>query len=437
MRAATIILAGVLAATPLAARTMYLGPEGGDGLACWPGNTFRTLARAAECLEPGDTLLIREGVYPGGVTISARGTAARPILIRGESLAAVIEGSGAARDGLRLEGAAHLTLDRLTVRGAQRAGAYIFRSEHITVSRGKFQDNGVWGIVTSFADDLAIVGNECCGSIKEHGIYHANSGDRFHIAWNIVHDNSGNGIHLNGDPEIEGGDGVLDFGVVEGNTIFRNGRSGGAGINMTHVHDVLVRNNLLYDNLAGGFTVYQDTGAPEQGSKRVAILGNTVYYRPGEGRAPVNIQTTSEQVLVAGNILVSGGERGGLMVNSDHLPSIAGDRNIYWGAPSERLVERGDSLWSLERWRALTGNDPRSRVADPLFRDPANGDFSLRPGSPARASGMPVEEAALRLEALGGCDWLIARLREAPAEDVRRVPRGAIPSAGALEAGPE
>ena len=33
------------------------------------------------------------------------------------------------------------------------------------------------------------------------------------------------------------------------------------------------------------------------------------------------------------------------------------------------------------------GYDVRSRIADPLFIDPENGNFGLRPGSPALESG--------------------------------------------------
>jgi hypothetical protein len=424
-------------ACPLAARTMFLAPGGDDSAPPAPGAAFRTLSRAVESLAPGDTLLIRNGVYAGGVKISVQAREEAPVLIRGESLEAVIEGSGAVRDAIQIERAAHVALENLTVRAAERAGVGVLNSHHVRISGGRFADNGVWGIFTGFADDILFENNECYGSKKQHGIYHSNSGDRFVIRCNRVHDNNQCGIHLNGDPEIAGGDGVLDQGVVEGNIVYRNGKAGGAGINMTHVHDVLARNNLLYDNLAGGFTVYQDTGTFEQGSKRVAILNNTVYFRTGEGRSCVNVQTTSEKVLVAGNIFVSGGLRGAFQIDTDHPRTIVSDCNVFWGVSADSLVERKEGRLSLAAWRDQFGNDTRSRLADPLFVDPAIGNFELTSGSPAVDSGMQAGRVRAILETLGGFDWVLDRLQTLPENDLRGERRslGLGPDAGALERG--
>jgi hypothetical protein len=435
--AARLTLCLLLAlACPLAARTLYLSQSGDDSAAPAPGAAFRTLAAAVKNLAPGDTLVVRNGVYRGGVTVTLKATAGAPVLIQGESLEAVIAGSGdEPPDGIRLEGCSYVALDRLTVREANRAGVAVRHSDHIRITRGRFADNRMWGIFTSFADDIHFEGNECCGSKVQHGIYHSNSGDRFVIRGNLVHDNNGNGIHMNGDPEIPGGDGVLNWGLVERNVIFRNGKAGGGGINMTHVHDVLVRNNLLYRNLAGGITVYQDTGTPEQGSKRVLITGNTVYYAPGQGRSGVNVQTTSEKVLIAGNTFVSGGARGALQVESGRLPSIISDCNVLWGVGQDSLVERKEGVMSLEAWRKLSGNDLRSVYADPRFADLAADNYAPGPGSPALGAGMPLAGIKSGLARLGGCEWLLGQLDSLPAEDLRGNPRPTVraPDSGAFQ----
>jgi len=427
-----------LTAGGLPARTIYLSPQGKDANRCRAGAEFASLARAVECLGPGDTLFIRNGTYQGGVEIKVQATAGHPTVIRGESLEAVIEGSGEKiPDAIRVQDAAHLVLENFTARNAGRAGAAVRHSHHVRIFGCRFADNNTWGIFTSFADDIHFENNETCGSKVQHGIYHSNSGDRFVIRGNRVHHNSGNGIHLNGDPEIPGGDGVLNEGLVERNIIYENGKSGGAGINMTHVHDVLVRNNLLYNNYAGGMTVYQDTGTFEQGSKRVVITGNTVFYQPGTGRSGVNVQTTSEKVVVAGNIFISGGKRGNIEVNSDHLETVFSDCNVLWGVDPERCLERKDEVLSLERWRSLSMNDRHSIDNDPLFVDPAAGDFRPASGSPAVDAGMSLSALRSVLERLSGCDWLLARLAELPQEDLagNARPTGNAPDAGVFEAG--
>ncbi|HUU27703.1 MAG TPA: right-handed parallel beta-helix repeat-containing protein [archaeon] len=435
-RTALSLLALCLALTvPLKGRMLFLSTAGDDSADCVNGAAFRTLKRAAGCLRGGDTLLVRKGIYSGGVTISVSAAREAPVLIQGESLEAIISGSGEERDAICIDHAGYITIDRLTVREAKRAGVGVLHSHHIRITRGRFADNGTWGIFTGFADDIYFGGNECCGSKKQHGIYHSNSGDRFVICGNLVHDNNMCGIHLNGDPEIKGGDGVLNYGLVEGNIIYGNGAAGGAAINMTHVQDALVRNNLIYNNYAGGFTVYQDTGTFDQGSKRVVILGNTVYFQPDRGRSGANIQTTSEKVLIAGNIFVSGGRRGTLEVNSDHLETVTSDHNIFWGVKPEEMIERKERKMGMDDWRSLTGNDLHSRTADPQFVDLQRGDLNIAPTSPAINAGMPLDSVRAVLARLGGFEWILARLDSLPDEDIRKKPRpaGSLPDAGAYE----
>ena len=66
--------------------------------------------------------------------------------------------------------------------------------------------------------------------------------------------------------------------------------------------------------------------------------------------------------------------------NNDQFES---DYNVFWSTaePAPRLAN-----WTLEEWQQK-GHDRASLIADPLFEDPQNGDFRLRPGSPALALG--------------------------------------------------
>ncbi len=92
------------------ANIYYVAPDGndsGDGLsieAAW-----RSLDRAAEALEPGDTLYIEPGTYHQSLRLTGGSDdAAEPIAIRGRGAGkVVIEGPG------RIEGARHIELERL------------------------------------------------------------------------------------------------------------------------------------------------------------------------------------------------------------------------------------------------------------------------------------------------------------------------------------
>ena len=426
-------------AVPLQARTMYLSPTGNDSSPCAPGAEFLTLPAALGCLSAGDTLIVRNGIYLGGLIVQLEGTAGAPVLIRGESLEAIIDTSRNGLDALRLDHSSYVTLDRLTFRHATRAGIGIINCNHITVTDCRCADNGKWGILTGFADDIHFEGNECYGSKDEHGIYHSNSGDRFVIRGNILHDNAANGLHLNGDPELvqPGSDGVLNYGIVERNIIYGNGQRGGAGINMTHVHDILVRNNLIYNNYAGGFTAYQDTGTFEQGSKRVVIFGNTVYFRQND-RNVVNVAPTSEKVVIANNILVATPNHAVLQIDSDYLNTIVSDRNLFWGTGTAQAVERKSRATTLDSWRN-GGNDRNTIFADPAFVNPGSADFRPADTSKAIDAGMPVDSLKAILERLGGFEWILAQLDSLPDEDILKHhrPAGAGPDIGAYESGAE
>jgi len=67
------------------------------------------------------------------------------------------------------------------------------------------------------------------------------------------------------------------------------------------------------------------------------------------------------------------------------------DLNLYYDSRGPFKFMK----YSLEEWRAKR-MDARSIVADPLFRDPPNGDFTLAPGSPAFVLGFrPIDLSAV------------------------------------------
>ena len=109
--------------------------------------------------------------------------------------------------------------------------------------RQPLDQNGVWGILTGFCDDLLIENNVASRSVEQHGIYVGNSGDRPGHPRQHVWGNNANGIHMNGDVS-QGGDGIISDALVEDNVIYDNGVGGGSGINCDGVQDSLIRNNL-------------------------------------------------------------------------------------------------------------------------------------------------------------------------------------------------
>src|SRR6202035_1065647 len=74
-------------------------------------------------------------------------------------------------DGINVEGADHVVIDGFIVNDMPRSGVRAAVGSQVTVRGIRAANNGSWGIFTAFCDDVAIIGNEVSGSVKEHGIY--------------------------------------------------------------------------------------------------------------------------------------------------------------------------------------------------------------------------------------------------------------------------
>lgn len=147
---------------------------------------------------------------------------------------------------------------------------------------------------------------------------------------------------------------------------------------------ILVENNVVHDAVAGGFgTNFNCFGN--------LILNNifaygkeyqlTVYGDAPSGRP----QPKGE--LFARNIVLF---REGPLIKEKDWPAFTTlwDYNLYWheGGEPVRFMK-----YSFDEWKAK-GLDEHSLVADPLFVDPENGDFSLKPESPAWKLGFqPID----------------------------------------------
>jgi hypothetical protein len=280
-------------------------------------------------------------------------------------------------------------LEGLTIRNASRAGVVVNRCRHITIRNCVLTGNRKWGVQTCLSKHVTVEYCETSGATVQHGIYFSTT-DHPVARGCRIHHNVGCGIHFNGD-ESEGGDGMITGGLVEDNLIYENGRLGGAAVNMDGVENTVVRNNLIFNNQAGGIVSFHVDGARSGAGNQ--FCGNTVYFAPGAGRYALSINETAGGAVVRSNVLVCG--RGpALVVDRTSAGGLAGDRNLFFlhggGAPC-RL---GNAALELAAWQAATGQDRNSVVADPSFASPLHGDFRLSPDSPALRLG-----AGCRLDA--------------------------------------
>jgi Right handed beta helix region len=388
----------------------WVGRNGRD--ATGQGSRTRPLATlqyAADLVRPGDTVHVRDGNYEG---FDLRHGGSPDLLVAFKAdgkQVRIARRNRTTPDGINVEGASYVVIEGFIINEMPRTGVRVVGGSHVTIRGIQASRNGAWGILTGHCDDLVIIGNQVSNSIKEHGIYVGNSGDRPLIGGNVSWGNRGCGIHMNGDAS-QGGDGIISGARVENNIIYDNGRGGGSAINGDGVQDSMFANNLLYRNHASGISLYRADGA--QGPKNNRIVNNTIVMA-SDARWALNLGQGGSGNIAWNNILLNDNpSRGSIVIEAASLPGFLSDYNVVNGFS----IGNSGAQIGLSAWRSSTGRDRHSLVSKPqvLFVNTAAGDFHLRADSPA----IDVADPAASLE-----------------QDIENHPRpfGAGPDVGAFE----
>lgn len=167
-----------------------------------------------------------------------------------------------------------------------------------------------------------------------------------------------------------------------------------------------VRNNLIHDIEAdeyGGWGLYTDEGSSE------IVMENNVVYRTTHGGFH---QHYGKDNVIRNNVLAFAKNSQVARTREEEHKSFTFERNIVcfdegtllggkW--KNDRFDMNHNLYWRVENkpfdfagvgladWQQR-GHDRDSIVADPRFVDPANGNFSLQPGSPAEKVGfVPID----------------------------------------------
>ncbi|MEX0824600.1 MAG: right-handed parallel beta-helix repeat-containing protein, partial [Pirellulaceae bacterium] len=185
-----------------------------------------------------------------------------------------------------------------------------------------------------------------------------------HIGWGLLSDMGG--IYTLGPSE----------GTVVRNNVFHDVYAfsyGGWGLYTDEGSSgILFENNLVYRVKTGGF--HQHYG--RENIVRNNILAFSKLHQLQATRVEDHLSFTLERNIV----FYDSGEL--LSGRWDEVQHVSRN-NCYWderGQPVEFLGH------SLDEWQAM-GHEQESIIADPEFADPAEGDFSLAPDSPARQIG--------------------------------------------------
>jgi parallel beta-helix repeat protein len=380
----------VLGTSTLQAGILYVAPTGNDANTGTQTAPFREIRKALTVATPGTDINVANGDYKGFNVHSVHGLSNAWIrVIAPGKKARILPTTDRSdnRDTIFISGSSRFVIDGLQSFNGNRAAVRISSSQHIKVRNCVFGTNGTWGIFTDFSDDVTLEKNKCFGSIKEHGIYCSNSGDRPIVRGNTLYDNAGCGLHMNGDVSM-GGDGIISGAIVERNTIYNNGRMGGSSINCDGVQNSKFVNNLVYNAHAGGITLFkQDGGAPSTNNRLI----NNLIHMASDGRWPLQIHNGSSGTRMFNNMFLTQHLWRG-SVHFDGLASMSGvysDYNIF--TTNSKMITPDDdaSYYTLAQWQAR-GQDAHSMTATPksLFINWAAGDYRHSASSVAVNTGI-------------------------------------------------
>jgi hypothetical protein len=409
---------------PAGVATRWVSPAGSDsndGLT--PQTAWRQISHAAAVVGPGAIVDIADGSYAGPVLFySVAGTQSAPVVFRATGSAAILTGSANTnnddRNSIFIGSSSHVIVHGLKVFSSLRSGARVSLSHHVTIQGCVFGNHQKWGIFTDYADDLSLLGNECHGSIDEHGIYHSNSGDRAVISGNWCHDNKASGIQINADPAFLtpiGGyvpDGISFHCVVERNLLQDNGQLGGAAINLASIRNCVIRNNVIVNDTwinSTGIALWDDAAGTQWGCRDNLIEHNTVAYTTGKGRFAITFMNGSTGNVIRDNVL-RGGRRGAISFTADSLPGLVCDYNVFYSVDAWPIIVQDDVsyvTYSLAQWQGL-GFDAHSFHQNPAFVNEAGGNLALLPASAGRDTGLdtlvPIDVREAPRPASGGYD---------------------------------
>jgi hypothetical protein len=417
---------------PPRSNTIYAAPNGSGAGQGATEQTAVTPQRAHNISRPGDTILFLDGEYTTTdgwalLNITRSGLPGHPITYKAQNRGMATIKTSDSWNGIFIQSASHIIIDGLKVTNddvdsvlaeavydaavggtphpeerktntngisggphpdfrvynggdaAQVAGAVF--PHHITVRNCEVFNMPAGGITFVQTDWLTVENNFVHGNCN-WDIY-ASSGINIYQAYDIDDNTTDykfkflNNISINNEHLIKWAyrPGSLDFSDGNGIIIDDNKKTQNNHISQAYRGKTLIANNLVYGNGGSGIHSFQ--------SENIDIINNTSYLNNMTTAKGLTTQMAwgeifaqnSSNVNIFNNIAqVQPSTRGNMNLGNSNV--VYGS-NIYFSGAT--AVTRTHPMGN---GNAGPGDIVGGAAANPLFNDPANGDFTLQAGSP-------------------------------------------------------
>lgn len=335
-------------------------------------STYTTLQAASDAALPGDLIIIMPGTYAGVSVEEKHGANNAYIHFLGWGEPGSVIVNAPTEAGIRHHfyfiNTRYYIIQNIAFQDSAEGAGLFFSgyfsatgefSHHLIVMDVYSHDNYKWGLHTTQASYMVIQDSIFTGSEDEHGAYISGGGDHFLIRRNVFQGNNASGLQVNADPQTATAElfyyldnttgdtcgwteadvdftgsatwhdlkacydsqGLPDLGdfiddgiskdlIIEQNVTNGNGSAGGAAINLASVRQSVVRNNVIYDNLAGSIACWDNNYADDKGlassvfgCRNLTVVNNTVFEEAGN-RSAVVFTNDAQNLTVFNNLII-------------------------------------------------------------------------------------------------------------------------------------
>lgn len=301
-----------------------------------PEHPYPSLQTALDQVEPGDTVMLGEGVFTEAAVLNRGGTKEAPVTIKGAGPRATFLDGGRRLDTLlTLQGAGHVRIEGLHFRMFREAGIKVEKSPSVAI------------------DDCCFINAEIASTEPASGMGIFMTGSPSARITRCITSRTKVGFKLVESPRAE----------IRNNTAFKNLNTALELVRSSRETEITY-NSFGFSSHAAIYLWDQDSAAMKSLVCDYNNFAMRLYdyqkYNPTRTEAP-----KIETIAIAGRY---GSVAGGKAV-IDHLDSFIDNK------PRIRYERLAD-------WQKASGKDRHSLYIDPGYIDPLAGDFRLEKGSP-------------------------------------------------------